>query len=137
MSFVAKVAIPKIESKKLLWDTVLKSGLKSSEIPFGNFQKASSVFHHSNYPDLMKHYVRPYFDILTNTDWVKYEHLTEIYFGGLFPLSLCNDFLLQESQNAQKRATNLTSTAKRYWMESEDELRNCIKVRDVRKQNIK
>ena len=62
-------------------------------------------------------------------NWSQNDDIVDIYFEELFPVEICTPSLLKRSENELKKAKNLTSLARRSWLEAQDELKRCVLVR--------
>jgi hypothetical protein len=57
--------------------------------------------------------------------------VVDIYFEQLFPAELCSSEVASLSSSKLKDAKNLTSLARRSWLEAQDELERCVRVRNT------
>jgi hypothetical protein len=62
-------------------------------------------------------------------DWQSNDSYTELYLEALFPFNICTPQLLDKSVKALRSAKKLTPLARRAWVEANDGLDRCIKVR--------
>ena len=124
-AYVAKAAIPRADVKQKYWDEIVTS----KEIAFSNLSEAAREVHNNDRPELSEPLVAKFFATALEIDWKSKENLVWVYFDNLFPGHLCTKALLDESAMKLKGAKNLTSTARRAWLESNDELERCVRVR--------
>jgi aminopeptidase N len=125
MALSAKAAWPELKSKRLIWKTLIKPAGYS----FSDLNEAAQYFHSASYPQLSWPFANDYFHQLTTTDWRTKDDQVDLYFKRLFPLSICDSHLYSLSLKSLKQARQLTSIAKRSWLEAQDELSRCLKVR--------
>lgn len=123
-AYVARASIPHDDAKKKYW-----ADLASNKIPLSTLQQAARGFNDSDHADLVKAYMPQFFSRVLSINWKENDQFVDLYFQHLFPKSLCTPELLSESQRKLKGAKNLTPLVKRAWLESNDELSNCLKVR--------
>jgi aminopeptidase N len=124
-AYSARVALPLPAAKQDFW-----RALEHPEtLPPSTLRSAASEFHQANFPELSRGYVKSYFGRLRSMEWKKSDHLVGIYFQQLFPGLLCEKTLLEESEAELRKAKRLTALARRSWLERNDELRRCVKVR--------
>jgi aminopeptidase N len=125
MAYAARVALPDATQKTAFW-----SALEHPEkIPPSTLRSAAYEFHQPNFQQLSADYVKRFFERIKKIDWKKSDFLVHVYFDGLFPEDLCSSSLLQKSESALHSEKGLTDLARRSWLEANDELRRCVKVR--------
>ena len=125
MSYAVTSAIPEIKNKKTYW----KAFFGKEKLAFSSFKEAAIRFHGPNQEMISLEFGRDFFTQALTTDWKKHDDDVEIYFEELFPTAICNEDILKQSQKAFKKARNLSSLAKRAWLEAQDELQRCVLVR--------
>lgn len=125
MAFGAKAGIPSGKIKKEYLDQFFST----KEIPYTHFRQAAQRIHSPNNLELSEKMVDTYFDRVKKMDWQKNDAVVDIYFEALFPYNICSPELLRRSQRELKKARNLTPLAKRGWLEANDELGRCVRVR--------
>ena len=125
MSFAVTSAIPEMKNKKTYW----KSFFGKEKLAFSSFKEAATRFHGPNQEMISLQFGRDFFTQALKMDWKKHDDDVEVYFEELFPTVICNEDILKQSQKALKKARNLTSLAKRAWLEAQDELQRCVQVR--------
>ncbi|MEK6624144.1 MAG: M1 family aminopeptidase [Bdellovibrionota bacterium] len=128
-AYAAKVAVPNLSNKMKFW----KEFQGPEKLGHNIFDEGSTEFHHENYPDLSASFIKPFFKKVITLDWKENDNLVSIYFENLFPSFLCNKNLLNESVATLKRSHNLTSLAKRAWLEANDELSRCVQIQNASK----
>lgn len=121
----ARSAIPKAGSKSKIWAELFEN----KDLTYSDLEEAGRMFNNHNYPELSETFVKDFFKRLTNFDWKQQDKKSEIYFESLFPTNLCSKEVLSMSERHMKSAKKLTSLAKRGWMEAQDELARCVRVR--------
>jgi aminopeptidase N len=125
MAFAAKAAWPEIKSKKMVW----KEFFNSKELTYSNFNEAAQYIHSLEVPELSKPFIDNYFNKITSMNWASHDDIVDIYFERLFPVQLCSKDIEDQSLSRMRSARNLTSLAKRSWLEAHDELSRCVRVR--------
>lgn len=129
-AYAARASIPSLEVKRDYWNQFQKP----KEIPFSNLRSAAGNFHHANHPELSSAFTNEFFDRVKQMDWASNDMLVEVYFEELFPGQLCTQDLLNRSQKELGSTKQLTSLAKRAWLEQNDELARCVSVREQTKK---
>jgi aminopeptidase N len=127
MALAAKAAYPSKTSKEQMWNDVLTN----KELTHSDLEEVGARMHGVNYPELSEAFLKPYFKWLTTLKWQDHDDKIDVYFEALFPHRLCTEKLRSMSQKYLGSAKNLTSTARRSWMEAQDELTRCVKVRQL------
>jgi aminopeptidase N len=125
MVFAAQSAWPDLKSKKTVW----KRFFTDKDLTYSNFQHAAEYIHSVERSDLSTPFVDDYFKQVTSLDWKSHDDIVKIYFGKLFPVQLCSQAVVDLSKKKLNAAKNLTSIAKRSWLEAQDELERCVRVR--------
>lgn len=125
MAYGAKAGIPSEKIKKEYWDQFFST----KEIPYTHFRQAAQRIHSPNNLELSEKIVDSYFSRVSKMNWQKNDSVVDIYFEGLFPFNICSQKLLNRSQRELNKARNLTPLAKRAWLEANDELARCVRVR--------
>lgn len=128
-AYSAKVSVPNLASKMQYWKEFQTPGKLGQNL----LDDGSSEFHHENFPEISKSFIKPFFNKVTSMDWKENDNLVSIYFENLFPASLCSKDLLRQSVTWLKRSRNLTSLAKRAWLEANDELSRCVRIQSAAK----
>ncbi len=124
-AYTAKASVPNLSNKNKYWEEFQKP----ESIPYSFLRSGSREFHHPNHPELSQPFAANFFKQVKALDWSKHDNLAEIYFENLFPAALCSKELLNQSQKEFKLTKNLTSLVQRHWLEANDELERCVKVR--------
>ncbi len=127
MDAVAHSSFPELKSKKNMW----KRFYTDKKLPYSTFKESGSKIHTPNHPELSEPFVNEYFKKVTTMDWSSHDDVVDIYFEQLFPVKLCNEKTAKMSSSKLKGAKNLTSLARRSWLEAQDELERCVKVRNT------
>jgi aminopeptidase N len=122
-AFAVKSALPDLNAKKEIWKEMLTKNLT-----YSNFREAAAKFHGPNQSKLSSNFVDEFFKKVTSIDWKSNDSVVDIYFENLFPIKLCSKDVLSKSELGLKTAKNLTSIARRSWLEAQDELSRCVKV---------
>jgi aminopeptidase N len=125
MAYAARAAIPNLKAKEIYW----KDFFGKEKLSFSNFKEAAMRFNGPNQESLSNKFANDFFAKVTTLDWKQHDDDVEIYFEEIFPVQLCNGNILSLSEKSFKRAKNLTALARRSWMEAQDELSRCVKVR--------
>ncbi len=125
MDLVVRSSYPDLKMKQMMW----KDLLNNKDITYSSLKEAASKFHGPNTPDLSKPFVNEFFQKISKMDWSSNDSVVDIYFEQLFPAKLCSSEVASLSSSKLKAAKNLTSLAKRSWLEAQDELERCVKVR--------
>ena len=125
MELVARAAYPDAKAKKSLWNEFYKN----KDLTYSSFKEAASRIHGPNHLELSMPYVDEYFRKVSQMDWASHDDIIDIYFEQLFPGRLCSEQMVNLSAKKLKASKNLTSIAKRAWLEAQDELQRCVKVR--------
>jgi aminopeptidase N len=126
-AYGGKIAFPTIENKKKYWEEFKNV----AAIGANKFQSGANYFHSIHQQELAAMFADDFFNRAKTIDWEKEEELIEPYFESLFPAQLCNLALLKRSQSEINRAKNLTSLSRRAWLEANDELERCVKIRQT------
>lgn len=127
MTLAGSAAFPLEKEKKEMW----KRLFSDRNLTHSDLEEAGSRMHNPNYPELSRPFLAEYFRKLTTMDWKANDDKVDVYFETFFPHSYCTEALQKQSQMALNKAKNLTSIAKRSWMEAQDELNRCVKVRSL------
>ncbi len=126
-AFGARVAYSELSNKENFWGQL--SDPDALALPL--LQAGASEFHHPDHPELSEPFVERFFAVAKTLNWKEYEYYSESFFEDLFP-PLCTSSLLQRSENAMAHADhmgNLTHLVRRAWVEANDELARCIRIR--------
>ncbi|WP_408096489.1 aminopeptidase N [Peredibacter sp. HCB2-198] len=124
-ALAARSAIPTKANKSKMWTELFEN----KDFTYSDLEEAGRTFNGVNYPELTQIFVKDFFKRLSNFDWKLQDKKSEIYFENLFPFNLCAQEVLTMSEKHMKSAKKLTGLAKRGWMEAQDELARCVKVR--------
>jgi aminopeptidase N len=124
-AYVALASLPELASKKLFWNEIKRP----EKIAPSSLAQATNRFYSPNSPQLTEFFVNDYFKRVTAMNWTTNDSYVEMYFTGLFPSEMCSKALLNLSEAKLRKAKNLTSIARRSWLEANDELARCIRVR--------
>ncbi len=125
MAFGATAAFPDLKNKQEMW----KKFIKRDKLSYSSFLEAAHRFHQGNFLDLSDHFVSTFFNQVTKMNWTRNDDIVDIYFEELFPVEICSPSLLKRSETELKKAKNLTSLARRSWLEAQDELKRCVLLR--------
>ncbi|HAZ13420.1 MAG: aminopeptidase N [Bdellovibrionales bacterium GWA2_49_15] len=123
-AYAARVAFPNLADKTKYWNEFQLP----KKLGYNLLDEGSAEFHHENFPEIAASFIKPFFKKVSTLDWKANDNLVSIYFENLFPSNLCTKDFLKESEAALKRSRNLTSLARRAWLEANDELIRCVKV---------
>lgn len=127
MALAGKAAFPSATQKKEMW----KDLFTNKDLTHSDLEEAGARMHNPNYPEFSTPYLNDYFRRLASMDWKANDDKVDVYFETFFPHTLCTEELQKQSQTAFQRSKNLTTLAKRSWMEAQDELNRCVKVRKL------
>lgn len=121
----AKASFPDIKIKQDIFRRILNpnGGMNYSELI-----QAAQNFNNPDYPELNRQFVDEYFKAMTSLKWESLDDFVMIGFI-LFPGSLCTKEVEDISARNLKKATNLSTLAKKAWLESHGELSRCVKIR--------
>lgn len=125
MGLVAEAAQPSLKSRTKLW----KEFLVPHKFTHSDLSEVGRVIHGANFPEASSPFVQNFFQSASRLDWNANDDLVDIYFEKLFPMQLCSPEILKLSEASMKRTKKLSSLAKRGWVEAQDELSRCVKVR--------
>lgn len=125
MAYAARAALPVREQKEIYW----KEFFTKKDLPYSTFKEAARKIHHPDFAQASEPFVQEYFSQVSSMNWKAHDDVVDIYFEELFPIELCNARLLQLSEQKLKAARKLTPLARRSWLEAQDELNRCVKVR--------
>lgn len=128
-AYAAKVAVPELASKQRYWKEIVAA----KDLTFSTLRQAGGRLNSPNYPELSKVLAKEFFKEVRKKDWKKNDDSVELYFESYFPGTLCSQDLLNTSRQEFKRVRH-TSLLKRAWLEANDELSRCVKVRAKSKQ---
>lgn len=129
-TLVARAAIPDAKKKQAMW----KELTTNKKLTHSDLSEAGSEFHQPNYPELSQLFLKDYFQRVQTMDWSKHDEVVDVWFEELFPHTLCTKEVLKQSEKSFKAAKKLTSIARRAWMEAQDELARCVRVRNPLKK---
>lgn len=124
-AFAANVAIGDLAHKQTAWKALSQAGTVSPE----KKKVGGRVFQDRDRPELMSHFVDPFFELLANYDWTKSWGLKTV-FSYLFPSSLCRSDVLEKSEQNLSVMKSIPDSAQRYWIEANFELRKCLEMRN-------
>ena len=127
MDFVVKAIYPTLENRKFAWEEMYKL----FNTPYMSMREAAYYLHNGNYPELSLPFVDRYFEFVTNLDWHLNPGFVELYFGLLYPTSLCDQKTLNISKEKFSKATKLSTYARKRWTEAQDALEKCINIRQA------
>ncbi len=121
----ARAIFPDIKIKKEIFHKIFDP---NSALNYNELIQAAQNFNNPDFPELSRQFVEEYFQSISNLKW---ESLDEFVMVGfiLFPGGLCTKEVEDISARSLKRATNLSSLAKKAWLEAHGELSRCVKVR--------
>jgi aminopeptidase N len=121
----ARVLVPSYASKFKAWQEYVGR----SEVSRSTARIVFRAFHSPDHPEISSQFVDEYFKTVKELNWDENYHLADLYFESLFPIKICTQELLKRSQLERASAQNLNAAAKRAWLEAEDELARCVRVR--------
>ena len=124
-ALAANAAIPTMANKKHMWNEFFNN----KKLTYSDLEESGRMFNSANSPELSKAFTKDFFKRMSSFDWKVQDKKSEIYFESLFPFNLCSDEVLAMSEKSMKSAKKLTGLAKRGWMEAQDELARCVRVR--------
>jgi aminopeptidase N len=124
-AYAARVAIPDFANKEKFWEEFLQV----DKIGINKLEEGAGEFNNINNPEITRSFAAKYFKRINEINWSENETLVEIYFEELFPGDLCDKTLYQQSMDQFSKAKNQTNFSRRSWLESNDELKRCIKIR--------
>lgn len=124
-ALAARSAIPTQANKSKMWTDLFEN----KDFTYSDLEEAGRTFNGVNYPELTQTFVKDFFKRLSGFDWKQQDKKSEIYFESLYPFNLCSQEILSLSEKHMKSAKKLTGLAKRGWLEAQDELARCVKVR--------
>jgi aminopeptidase N len=125
MALGATAAFPTLKNKQEIW----KLFIKRDKLSYSTFLEAAHRFHNGNFLNLSDYFVTPFFNQIQKMNWSQNDDIVDIYFEELFPVEVCTSSLLKRSETELKKAKNLTSLARRSWLEAQDELKRCVLVK--------
>ncbi len=129
--YVTKVSLPELANKKLFW-----SEIKNPEkIAPSSLAQAASRFYSPDHPEFTEYFAKDFFERVSAMNWATNDSYVDLYFEKLFPSDLCSTSILKMSESNLKKAKNLTSIARRSWLEANDELARCVRVRQFEAKN--
>ena len=76
--------------------------------------------------------MEPFFERVSTMDWNKALHVVDYHFEMLLPASLCSQALLERSESALESASPGIGVVRRAWLEANDELARCVRIRGTR-----
>lgn len=125
MALAARAAYPDLKIKKEIWRelTANKNLTHSDKLEAGRW------LYDSSYPDLISPFVDDFLSKASRMKWSDHDDLVEVYFERLFPGELCSADFAGKSKKMLKSAKGLSPLAKRSWLEAQDELERCVRVR--------
>ncbi|MGE3610855.1 MAG: aminopeptidase N [Bacteriovoracaceae bacterium] len=127
-AYASWVSIPELENKKRYWEKLTGH----HQLSYSDLREASSRFNGAKYPELISPFVGKFFKKVSSMNWKKADDSeVGIYFDYLFPLKSCSREVLEISKKSLKSSLHLTDLARRNWLESNDELQRCVKVRGL------
>lgn len=124
-AYAARASVPTSEAKRKFWSDLTGS----NKVPLVNLKYAAAAFNDPDRADLVKPYTSQFFGRISSINWKDGDQWVDLYFQFLFPKFLCSSDLLNESQRKLNNAKNLTSLARRAWLESNEEVTRCLKIR--------
>lgn len=125
-AFAAGVSIPKKNAK----EKYLKLLDNPKKLPYSHLMAGAEEFNSANSPEISEAFVKPFFERVHKVNWKENDNLVDAYFKSLFPSLLCNRQLLEYSEKNLKYSKNLTSLARRAWLEANDDLSICVAIRE-------
>lgn len=124
MVFAAHAAMPTKAAKQAAWKEIFGN----KDLTYSALKEAGRTIHNPNRPDLSQAFVDAFFQRVRKMDWKKDDSTVDIYFESFFPSNVCSQALLERSR-AEMEKVRLTPLVRRAWLEANDELSRCIKVR--------
>lgn len=116
-------ALPDPKEKNELWTTLLRAGM-----PYTALVRSAEFIYHPDNTSQNSELIKSYFKAMENMDWDAMISLVYFYLTKLFPQVSCSEDVLKLSEESFKKA-RLNSFARRSWIESNEQLRECIKIR--------
>lgn len=129
MALSARAAFPTLENKKKVWSEFYNNKSFSKS----DLRSAGHYIHDSDYPELSEPFVADYFARVEAMDWKSHDDMVGVYLKSFYPLQVCSEKILKQSDESMKKAKHLTTLARRSWMEAQDELKKCLMVRKAAK----
>lgn len=126
-AFAARAAYPALEEKKKIWTEIYNN----KNLTHSDKEEAGRRLHNPDAPELSRPFIDDYFRRIISMDWKSHDDVVDIYFERLYPLTLCSKEVLKQSEKGMKKAQKLSTLARRSWMEAQDELKRCVKVREM------
>ena len=127
MDIVARAAFPDLKMKQSMWKEIFTN----KDMSYSQKKEAGSKLHLPNRPDLSEPFVEEYFKKVLSFDWASHDDIVDVYFEQLFPARLCSQKVADLSAKKFKVAKNMTNLSRRAWIEAQDELERCVKVRNT------
>lgn len=100
----------------------------AGKINYNQLSQIAQNFNNPNYPELNSKFVEEYFSKLTSLKWEALDNQAQLIFI-LFPVSLCSKEIEKLSEKSFKKSVHLTNLARKFWLEAQDDLSRCVKVR--------
>jgi hypothetical protein len=127
-ALASRVAIPDEASKKKYFEI-----LRPKNLLFSDFREAADYFFNVNDSDLNSKFLKPFYEKVRSIDWKSHDDLVDLFFDRFFPYEVCTLEHKKLSQSALKSAKNLTSIARKSWLEANDELSRCVGIREAKR----
>lgn len=121
----ARTALPSLEAKRDFWKKLLNPGTT----PFQDLRSAAADFRSADAPELFEPLADEYFRYLETLDWANHGTLVGPAIGAMLPVHSCTPAMLKRSEASLKAARSLSSFARREWMEANEKLERCMKIR--------
>lgn len=122
----ARASFPDVKIK----EEIFKKLFIPHALGYNEMFNAAQNFQDPNHPEIMEKFVDEYFNALTTLKWSSLDDFVKIAFF-MFPIEICTKEVEQKSETSFKKAQNLSSIARKAWMEAHDELKRCVKVRST------
>lgn len=125
LGMASKASYPDMGMKKELFKLFFEP---EGKINYNQLSQIAQNFNNPNYPELNSKFVEEYFSKLTSLKWENLDNQAQLIFI-LFPVSLCSKEIEKLSEKSFKKSTHLTNLARKFWLEAQDDLSRCVKVR--------
>lgn len=125
LAFAAKFSFPNLEMKKLAWKTLTEPG----KYAYTTIKKASESFQDSDHQKLMAPYEGLFLNHVTEFNWQKIWGYEDYFFHELFPRSTCSENFLNQSRRKLVSAKFLTPTAKKRWLQAQEDVSQCLEFK--------
>lgn len=125
LGMASKASYPDLGMKKELFKLFFEP---TGNISYNELSQIAQNFNNPNYPELNSKFVEEYFSKLTTLKWETLDNQAQLIFI-LYPAGLCTKEIEKLSEKSFKKTPNLTNLARKFWLEAQDDLSRCVKVR--------